>query len=96
MWGVIVESTYNGGPQGASGQSDLSEFQPEMDMINRAFAEVMMEGDDKGRVFTFPIPPYNITSGFDWDNPNLEMIWEMTGKYGTPYFSNFANFDMSS
>ena len=64
-------------------------------MINRAFAEVMMEGDAKGRVFTFPIPTYNITKDFDWDNPNLENIWKMTGKYGIPYFSNFVNSDMS-
>ncbi len=71
------------------------DFQPEMDIINRAFAEVMMEGDAKGRVFTFPIPTYNITADFDWDNPNLTMIWKMTGKYGIPYFSNFVNSDMS-
>ncbi len=70
-------------------------FQPEMDLINRAFAEVMMEGDAKGRVFTFPIPTYNITADFDWDNPNLDPIWKMTGKYGIPYFSNFVNSDMS-
>ena len=72
-----------------------SDFQPEIDMLNNAFAEVMMEGDAKGRVFTFPIPTYNITKDFDWDNPNLEMIWKMTGKYGIPYFSNFINSDMS-
>lgn len=72
-----------------------ADFQPEMDLINRAFAEVMMEGDAKGRVFTFPIPTYNITKDFDWDNPNIEMIWKMTGKYGIPYFSNFVNSDMS-
>ncbi|MGD9189113.1 MAG: ribonucleoside triphosphate reductase, partial [Desulfobacteraceae bacterium] len=71
------------------------EFQPEMDMLNRAFAEVMMEGDAKGRVFTFPIPTYNITVDFDWDNPNLEPVWQMTAKYGIPYFSNFVNSDMS-
>jgi len=70
-------------------------FQQEMDIINKAFAEVMMEGDAKGRVFTFPIPTYNITADFDWENPNLEMIWKMTGKYGIPYFSNFVNSDMS-
>jgi len=70
-------------------------FQKEMDMINRAFAEVMMEGDAKGRVFTFPIPTYNITADFDWGNPNLEMIWKMTGKYGIPYFSNFVNSNLS-
>jgi len=72
-----------------------SDFLAEMDMINRAFAEVMMEGDAKGRVFTFPIPTYNITADFDWNYPNLEMIWRMTGKYGVPYFSNFVNSDMS-
>ena len=72
-----------------------AEFQAEMDVINRAFAEVMMEGDAKGRVFTFPIPTYNITEDFDWDNPNLEMVWRMTGKYGIPYFSNFVNSDLS-
>jgi len=71
------------------------EFQHEMNIINSAFAEVMMEGDAKGRVFTFPIPTYNITEDFDWDNPNLENIWKMTGKYGIPYFSNFVNSDMS-
>ncbi|MGD8991753.1 MAG: ribonucleoside triphosphate reductase [Desulfobacterales bacterium] len=71
------------------------EFQPEMDLINRAFAQVMMEGDAKGRVFTFPIPTYNITADFDWSNPNLDMVWKMTGKYGIPYFSNFVNSDMA-
>ena len=71
------------------------EFQAEMDLFNRAFAEVMMAGDAKGRVFTFPIPTYNITKDFDWDNPNLDMVWRMTGKYGIPYFSNFVNSDMS-
>ncbi|MCG8687622.1 MAG: ribonucleoside triphosphate reductase [Desulfobacterales bacterium] len=69
-------------------------YQDEMDMINAAFAEVMMEGDAKGRVFTFPIPTYNITEDFDWSNPKLENIWKMTGKYGIPYFSNFVNSDM--
>ncbi|MFC1494653.1 ribonucleoside triphosphate reductase [Thermodesulfobacteriota bacterium] len=72
-----------------------ADFQPEMDLLNRAFSEVMMEGDAKGRVFTFPIPTYNITSDFDWDNPNLDSVWKMTGKYGIPYFSNFVNSDMS-
>ncbi|MDI6795456.1 MAG: ribonucleoside triphosphate reductase [Desulfatibacillaceae bacterium] len=70
-------------------------FQEEMDRINRAFAQVMMEGDAKGRVFTFPIPTYNITPDFDWDNKTLEPVWQMTGKYGIPYFSNFVNSDMS-
>ncbi len=72
-----------------------SGFQKEMDTINSAFAEVMMEGDARGRVFTFPIPTYNITKDFNWDNPNLVNIWKMTGKYGIPYFSNFVNSDMS-
>lgn len=71
------------------------EFQAEMDLINRAFAEVMMAGDAKGRVFTFPIPTYNLTADFDWANPNLEPLWRMTGKYGVPYFSNFINSEMS-
>ena len=72
-----------------------AEFQTEMDLINKAFAEVMMEGDAKGRVFTFPIPTYNISEDFDWNNDNLEPVWKMTGKYGIPYFSNFVNSDMS-
>jgi anaerobic ribonucleoside-triphosphate reductase len=80
---------------GSERDETYSEFQPEMDIINRAFAEVMIEGDVKGRVFTFPIPTYNITPDFDWDNPNLKALWKMTGKYGIPYFSNFVNSDMS-
>ncbi len=80
---------------GVEHEETYSDFQGEMDMINRAFAKVMMEGDAKGRVFTFPIPTYNITADFDWDNPNLDLIWKMTGKYGTPYFSNFVNSDMT-
>jgi anaerobic ribonucleoside-triphosphate reductase len=71
------------------------DFQKEMNMINKAFAEVMMEGDASGRVFTFPIPTYNITEEFEWENVDLDPIWEMTGKYGIPYFSNFINSDMS-
>ena len=71
-----------------------SEYQVEMDILNRAFADVMIEGDAAGRVFTFPIPTYNITRDFDWDNPNLDKLWEMTAKYGIPYFSNFVNSDM--
>lgn len=70
------------------------DFQAEMDMFNQAFAEVMMEGDVEERVFTFPIPTYNITEDFDWDNPNYQKIWEMTAKYGIPYFSNFIGSDM--
>lgn len=71
------------------------EFQKEMDLFNDVFAEVISEGDAKGRVFTFPIPTYNITSDFDWDNPRLKNLWKMTAKYGIPYFSNFINSDMS-
>lgn len=70
------------------------EFQPEMDLFNKAFLEVMYEGDASGRVFTFPIPTYNITPDFDWDNPLLEMLWNVTARYGVPYFSNFVNSDM--
>ena len=70
------------------------EYQREMDMINRAFAEVMLEGDARGRVFTFPIPTYNITRDFDWTDPDLDAVWQMAAKYGTPYFANFVNSDM--
>ena len=70
------------------------EFQAEMDMINQAFCEVMTEGDAKGRVFTFPIPTYNITKDFAWDNPVYQSLWDMTAKYGIPYFANFVNSDM--
>lgn len=76
-------------------EETYADYQAEMDMLNAAFAEVMMAGDAKGRVFTFPIPTYNITKDFDWSNPKLENIWKMTGKYGIPYFSNFVNSDMS-
>ena len=75
-------------------KAKYKDFQPEIDMFNRAFAEVMMEGDSQGRVFTFPIPTYSITKGFDWENKNLEPVWEMTRKYGIPYFSNFVNSNM--
>jgi len=70
------------------------EFQEEMDLLNRAFAEVMMEGDAKGRIFTFPIPTYNLYKEFDWDRPVIRPILEMTAKYGIPYFANFVNSDM--
>lgn len=72
-----------------------ADFQPEMDRINTAFLEVMTEGDAKGRVFTFPIPTYNIAKTFDWERPGLEKLWEVTAKYGIPYFANFVNSDMS-
>ncbi|MGE5090196.1 MAG: ribonucleoside triphosphate reductase [Candidatus Levyibacteriota bacterium] len=70
------------------------ELQAEMDMINRAYIEVMTAGDAKGRVFTFPIPTYNITPDFDWDHPNTEALFAMTAKYGLPYFQNFINSEL--
>lgn len=79
--GELMEETYK-------------EFQKEMNFINKAYFEVMMQGDYTGKVFTFPIPTYNITKDFDWENPELEGLWEMTAKYGIPYFSNFVNSDM--
>lgn len=71
------------------------EFQYEMNLFNKAFFEVMMQGDATGQVFTFPIPTYNITKDFDWENPDLAGLWEMSAKYGIPYFSNFINSDMN-
>ena len=68
--------------------------QKEMDMFNRAFCELMIEGDANGRPFAYPIPTYNIHERFDWNNPNNELLWEMAGKYGYPYFANFINSDM--
>jgi ribonucleoside-triphosphate reductase (formate) len=70
------------------------DFQEEMNLFNKAFLQVMSEGDAKGRVFTFPIPTYNITKDFNWNDHNLDGLWEMTAKYGVPYFSNFINSDM--
>ena len=70
------------------------DFQAELDIFNKAYAEVMLDGDANASVFSFPIPTYNITTDFDWENPNYDKIWEMTAKYGIPYFSNFVNSDM--
>ncbi len=70
------------------------ELQAEMDMINQAYIEVMMAGDARGRAFTFPIPTYNITPDFDWDHPNATRLFEMTARYGLPYFQNFLNSDL--
>jgi len=70
------------------------DMQAEMEMFNMAFADVMSQGDSKSRVFTFPIPTYNITKDFDWDSPIVQKIFEVTAKYGVPYFSNFINTDM--
>lgn len=80
---------------GVPQKDKYGKFQKEMNMINRAFAEVMTKGDANHRVFTFPIPTYNITKNFDWDDKALDPIWEMTAKYGMPYFANFVNSDMS-
>jgi ribonucleoside-triphosphate reductase len=80
---------------GQTQKETYADFQEEMNVFNRAFAEVMNEGDAKGRVFTFPIPTYNITKDFDWDNQALAGVWDMTAKYGVPYFSNFINSDMN-
>ncbi len=71
------------------------ELQEEMNLFNRAFLEIMGQGDAKARVFTFPIPTYNITKDFDWHNPHLSGLWDISAKYGIPYFSNFINSDMS-
>ena len=71
------------------------DFQEEMNLFNRAFLQVMAEGDARGRVFTFPIPTYNITKDFNWYDKNLTDLWEMTAKYGVPYLSNFINSDMN-
>ena len=70
------------------------DLQHEMDMINRAYIEIMMTGDAKGRAFTFPIPTYNITEDFAWDSPNAELLFEMTARYGLPYFQNFINSEL--
>lgn len=69
--------------------------QKEMDMINRAFLELMLEGDAEGRGFGYPIPTYNITKEFNWDSPNAKLLFEMTSAYGTPYFQNFINSDLN-
>jgi len=79
---------------GVPQKEKYGEFQDEMNMINRAFAEVMTEGDADGRIFTFPIPTYNIDKNFNWEDKRFDAIWEMTAKYGIPYFANFINSDM--
>ena len=79
---------------GVAQKETYADFQEEMNMINRAFAEVMTEGDASGRIFTFPIPTYNIGKNFDWNDDRFDAIWEMTAKYGIPYFANFVNSDM--
>ena len=92
-----VPSFYKNMPVIIGGQPQketYGDFQPEMDIFNDVFCEVMMEGDSKGRIFTFPIPTYNLTKDFNWDNLNLEKLWKITSKYGIPYFANFINSDM--
>ena len=79
---------------GEAQKENYSEFSEEINVLNKALYEVMMAGDAKGRVFTFPIPTINITKDFDWDNPALEPMWEATAKYGVNYFSNFINSDL--
>ncbi|MGQ9577294.1 MAG: ribonucleoside triphosphate reductase [Candidatus Aminicenantales bacterium] len=74
--------------------SCYGDYQREMDMINRAFLELMIEGDQKGRVFTFPIPTYNITKDFEWDSPIAELLFQATAKYGIPYFQNYIGTDL--
>ncbi|TVQ93494.1 MAG: ribonucleoside triphosphate reductase [Chromatiaceae bacterium] len=71
------------------------ELQAEMDLINRAYIEVMTEGDARGRIFTFPIPTYNITEDFPWESDNAERLFAMTAKYGLPYFQNFINSELA-
>ena len=75
-------------------ETTYADFQEEMDLLNEVFCEVMSEGDATGRPFSFPIPTYNITKDFNWDSPRHDGIWDMTAKYGTPYFANFINSDM--
>ncbi len=77
-------------------ETNYGDYQEEMNTFNKAFLEVLAEGDSTGRVFTFPIPTYNITPDFDWDNPVIENLWEASAKYGIPYFSNFVNSDMKA
>lgn len=79
---------------GEEKDSTYGEYQKEMDMINRAFLELMVEGDQKGRVFTFPIPTYNLTKDFEWDSPNADVLFEATAKYGIPYFQNYIGTNM--
>jgi ribonucleoside-triphosphate reductase len=79
---------------GKPSSKKYSEFQNEMDLINKAFCEIMYLGDAKQRIFTFPIPTYNITEDFNWDNENLESLWRLTAKYGIPYFANYCGSDL--
>ena len=80
---------------GQNREDTYGDFQAEMDIFNRAFCDVMMGGDAKGRVFTFPIPTINVTRDFDWDAPAVDAFMEVTAKYGIPYFANYVNSDLS-
>jgi len=80
---------------GRAQEAVYGDFQFEMDMINKAFLEVMLEGDSDGRGFAYPIPTYNITKNFNWESENAELLFRITGKYGTPYFQNFLNSDLN-
>jgi ribonucleoside-triphosphate reductase len=79
---------------GETADFTYGDLQKEMDVINKAFLSVMYKGDRKGRVFTFPIPTYNITKDFVWDSENADLLFEVTAKYGLPYFQNFVNSDL--
>lgn len=97
---LVCPKTVEGQPVIIGGQPHESwtygaDFQDEMDMINRAFAEVMTEGDGNGNIFTFPIPTYNLTQDFDWDSPRWQPVWSMAAKFGIPYFANFINSDLN-
>lgn len=94
---TVPEDLRNEYPIVGGNQVDFTygDLQDEMSVINRALIEVMTSGDRRGRVFTFPIPTYNITKDFDWDHPNTIPLFAMTAKYGTPYFQNFINSDLS-
>ncbi len=95
-WVVPEELRDNPGIIGGQPQNETyGEFQHEMDMINRAFLEVMSQGDRDGRIFTFPIPTYNVTKDFNWTSDNAKLLFEVTGKYGLPYFQNFINSDLN-
>ncbi len=76
-------------------ETTFGQYQKEMDMINLAFCDVMIRGDARGRIFTFPIPTYNVSKDFDWDSPVVNAVMNMTARYGIPYFANFINSDMS-
>ncbi|GAI54946.1 unnamed protein product, partial [marine sediment metagenome] len=82
LGGKLLEETYD-------------DYQKEMNLINKAFIEVLTEGDMNGRPFTFPIPTYNLTRDFDWETENARLLLEMTAKYGLAYFSNFINSDLN-